>query len=328
MNIELHHRLSGRKLEKWHALLKEAGLVQTEEPDVIALVFDEDRLIATGARQDNVIKLIAVAADRQGEDLTSCVITALKNEALAAGHRHLFIYTKPKNKFTFSSLFFYPIAETKDVLLMEDRRDGIASYLKSIPAPKAGGKVGAIVMNANPFTLGHQYLVERASLQCDQVYVFVLSEDKSDFSALDRLNMVRLGTAHLPNVTVTETGPYMISSATFPTYFLKDRDSAEQVHCLLDIEIFTRYYAPKFGITRRYVGTEPLSPMTNQYNEALKAHLPQRGIALHEIPRLELEDTPISASAVRAHLQKGELEALETLLPKTTYEYLKTHQYF
>ena len=94
MNIELHHRISGHKLEQWHALLKEAGLAQTEEPDMIALVFDEDRLIATGARQDNVLKLIAVAADRQGEDLTSCVITALKSEALSKGHRHLFIYTK------------------------------------------------------------------------------------------------------------------------------------------------------------------------------------------------------------------------------------------
>ena len=326
MNIELHHRLSGRKLEKWHALLKEAGLVQTEEPDVIALVFDEDRLIATGARQDNVIKLIAVAADRQGEDLTSCVITALKNEALAAGHRHLFIYTKPKNKFTFSSLFFYPIAETKDVLLMEDRRDGIASYLKSIPAPKAGGKVGAIVMNANPFTLGHQYLVERASLQCDQVYVFVLSEDKSDFSALDRLNMVRLGTAHLPNVTVTETGPYMISSATFPTYFLKDRDSAYEVQCGLDIEIFCKIIAKKLSITHRFVGSEPFSAMTEKYNQSLAVHLPANGIEYVEIERKATDKTPISASYVRTLIQNKDLAALGDLLPESTLNYLKNKE--
>ena len=137
--------------------------------------------------------------------------------------------------------------------------------------------------------------------------------------------MVKRGTADLPNVTVLPTGPYLISSATFPTYFLKDRESAEQVHCLLDIEIFCRYYAPKYGITRRYVGTEPLSQMTNQYNDALKAHLPGRGIALREIPRLETDATPVSASAVRACLKNGDAEALQALLPATTLEYMKSH---
>ena len=93
----------------------------------------------------------------------------------------------------------------------------------------------------------------------------------------------------------------------------------------MDIEIFSKYYAPKFGITRRYVGTEPLSPMTNQYNDALKAHLPGKGIELREIPRLTQEDTPVSASAVRTHLQSGNCNALQNLLPETTYKYLETH---
>ena len=135
--------------------------------------------------------------------------------------------------------------------------------------------------------------------------------------------MVKRGTADLSNVTVLPTGPYLISSATFPTYFLKDRESAEQVHCLLDIEVFSKYYAPKFGITRRYVGTEPLSQMTNQYNDALKAHLPGKGIALREIPRLEQDATPISASAVRAALAQKDIATLEKLLPETSARYLQ-----
>ena len=139
--------------------------------------------------------------------------------------------------------------------------------------------------------------------------------------------MVKLGTADLPNVTVLPTGPYLISSATFPTYFLKDRENAETVHCLLDIEIFCKYYAPKFGITRRYVGTEPLSPMTGQYNDALKAHLPGRGIELFEIPRLKLDGEPVSASAVRKLLRNRESAQLKHLLPQTTYEYLLTHDF-
>ena len=137
--------------------------------------------------------------------------------------------------------------------------------------------------------------------------------------------MVRLGTADIPNVTVLPTGPYLISSATFPTYFLKDRESAQQVQCLLDIEIFCKYYVPRFGITQRYVGTEPLSPMTCQYNEALKKHLPKKGITLREIPRLSQADEPISASAVRACLDSGNEELLKQLLPDTTYAYLKSH---
>ena len=328
MDIELVGRLTGARKEKWKAFLSRAGLEADEQVEATVLVWDDGELIATASRMGNLLKCIAVDDLRQGEGLTATLLTQLRQDAFSHGHSHLFLYTKPKNEFMFSSLFFYPIAKTDTVLLMENKRSGITDFLSRLPDGQPGCTVGAAVMNCNPFTKGHRYLIETAARECDRLYVFVLSEDKSEFSAKDRMEMVRLGTADLPNVTVLPTGPYLISSATFPTYFLKDRDSAEQVHCLLDIEIFTRYYAPKFGITRRYVGTEPLSPMTNQYNEALKAHLPQRGIALHEIPRLELEDTPISASAVRAHLQKGELEALEALLPKTTYEYLKTHQYF
>ena len=115
MNIELVRRLDGRRLAQWKALLTEAGLALTEEPDVTALVFDDQQLVATGSRQQNVLKLIAVSESRQGEDLTSRVITALRGDALANGYRHLFIYTKPQNKYLFSSLFFYPVAQTSTI---------------------------------------------------------------------------------------------------------------------------------------------------------------------------------------------------------------------
>lgn len=327
MEVELTGRLRGAKLDAWKALLGRAGL----EPDMVwestALIWDNEKLIAAASRNGNLLKCIAVDDTRQGEGLTATLLTQLRQDAFNSGHSHLFLYTKPKNKAMFSSLFFYPIAETETVLLMENRKDGIVSFLDTLPVTSCGGTVGAAVMNCNPFTKGHRYLIETAASQCDRLYVFVLSEDQSTFSAQDRIAMVKLGTADLENVTVLPTGPYLISSATFPTYFLKDRESAEQVHCLLDIEIFCRYYAPKFGITRRYVGTEPLSQMTDQYNQALLANLPQRGIDLKLIPRLELEGIPVSASAVRNHLQNGEYETLKRLLPDTTYEYLMTHDF-
>ena len=218
---------------------------------------------------------------------------------------------------------FYPVAATEQVLLMEDKPEGVQRFLKTLPVQTCAGTVGAAVMNCDPFTLGHRYLVESAAKECDKLYVFVLSEDQGHFSAADRLAMVKAGTADLKNVTVLPTGPYLISAATFPTYFLKDRDGAEQVQCLLDIAIFCKYYAPHFGIKYRYVGTEPLSPMTNKYNMALKENLPTKGIDVRELPRLEKAGTPISASAVRKALAENNWDALRALVPPTTFDHLQ-----
>ena len=322
MDVELVSGLKGPKKETWRAFLSRMGLEADEQVQSTVLVWDSDTLIATGSRQDHILKCIAVDASRQGEGLTATVLSALRGDAFSAGHDHLFLYTKPRNKWMFQSLFFYPVAQTADVLLMENRKDGIGSFLRSLP--KAPGQtVGAVVMNCNPFTLGHRYLIETAAAECGRLYVFVLSEDKSQFSAALRMELVRRGTADLPNVTVLPTGPYLISSATFPTYFLKDREQATEVQCALDIQVFSRHFAPYFGITRRYVGTEPLSPMTARYNEALKQHLPEAGIALREIPRLESGAEPISASRVRQLLEEKNWPALEALLPQTTLDYLK-----
>lgn len=322
MDIELTNTLRGAKLDAWVSLLRKEGLEPDTNVESTVLIWEQDTLVAAGSRQENLLKCIAVDDAHQGEGLTATVLTQLRQDAFGAGYDHLFLYTKPKNRYLFQSLFFYPIAETNDVLLMENRQDGIKDYLSSLPIAEHTGTVGAAIMNCNPFTKGHRYLIETAAAECDRLYVFILSEDKSEFSFADRLEMVKRGTADLANVTILPTGPYLISSATFPTYFLKDREQAETIHCQLDIAIFTKYYAPKLGITRRYVGTEPLSPMTAQYNAALKAHLPAKGIALREIPRLELDGAPVSASAVRRLLSDKQLDALKTLVPETTYTYL------
>ena len=325
MDTELVYALRGQKLTAWQRLLAQAGLTPDMDWETTVLLWESGELIAAASRMGDLLKCIAVDDAHQGEGLTATLVTQLRQDAFRSGHSHLFLYTKPKNRAMFTSLFFYPIAETGDVLLMENRERGIDSFLSTLPDDLCGGTVGALVMNCDPFTKGHRYLVETAARECDRVYVFVLSEDKSRFSAADRMEMVRRGTEDLLNVQVLPTGPYLISSATFPTYFLKDREAAGQVQCLLDIEIFCKYYAPKFGISRRYVGTEPLSPMTAQYNEALKANLPPRGIALRELPRLEL-GVPVSASTVRRALEEGDDNTLLAMLPKTTYDYLKTHE--
>lgn len=326
MYIELHAPLRGIKQDIWRDFLAKAALDVDAAVEQTVLIWDGNTLIGTGSRQGNLLKCIAVDPTRQGEGLLAKVLTTLRQEAFRAGHQHLFLYTKPANAHLFSGLLFYPVAQTTDVLLMEDRNNGIQGFLESLAPKKHSGKVGAAVVNCDPFTLGHQYLIETAARACEHVYVFVLSEEKSCFSPADRMEMVRRGSAHLPNVTVLPTGPYLISSATFPTYFLKDRDQADEIHCQLDVEIFTRYFAPAFSITHRYVGTEPLSGMTNRYNVVLKERLPLHGIWVEELSRLEHRGLPISASAVRDAYHRGDWATVKSYVPATTYEYLQTLQ--
>lgn len=328
MDMELLPVLSGRKLKLWTELLERSGLTPDRQADMTLLLWENDELVATGSRLGNLLKCIAVDCSHQGQDLTATVLTHLRQDALQAGHRHLFLYTKPKNQYLFSSLFFYPIAQTDSVLLMENKPNGIGEFLDSLPVTPASGTVGAVVMNCNPFTLGHRYLIETAAKDCDHLYVFILSEDKSHFREEDRMAMVQAGTADIPNVTVLPTGPYLISSATFPTYFLKEQAKIQNAQCELDVAIFVAYYAPKFGITRRYVGTEPFCGITAQYNDALEKLLPAHGIALCQIPRLESGSTAISASAVRELLAAGNREAILSLVPQSTYNYILEHNLF
>ena len=322
MNYEITSRLSGKAYDGWKKLVEASGLVVREESMRTLLVYDGDEIVATGSREGYVLKYIAVADSHRGEDLTATVLTELRRDAFEDGYTHLFLYTKPQNKYTFESLFFYPVVSTESALIMENKRDGLRELVDNLPKAKRGKVIGAAVMNCNPFTLGHRALIERAASECDHVYVFVLSEDKSEFSFADRMNMVKLGTEDILNVTVLSTGPYLISSATFPTYFIKDRDKARLAACEADIKIFGEHFAKALSITRRYVGTEPNSALTAAYNAALKVELPKYGVEVVEMERACAADAPISASTVRKLISDGKWEMLSALVPKTTLDYI------
>lgn len=323
MDILVYNILPPDKRTLWQDFLSRMGLSADGDIEQTVLVMEDRKLIASGSRRKNLLKCIAVDPAWQGQGLTATVLTQLRQSAFQSGYRRLFLYTKPANTAMFTGLFFYPVAQTGDVLLMEDRQNGIQDFLRSIPRPRTQGTIGAVVMNCDPFTKGHRYLVETAAAECDWLYVFVLSEDGGHFSPHHRMQMVLRGTEDLTNVTILPTDAYLISAATFPTYFLKNRDQAPQIQCQLDIEIFTRYFATHFGITHRYVGTEPLSAMTDSYNRLLSAQLPRHGIALRMVPRLCHDGQPISASAVRSLLGNGEWSSLRPLVPETTFSYLQ-----
>lgn len=204
----------------------------------------------------------------------------------------------------------------------------IARLLAKVPYPE---KVSALVMNCNPFTLGHRWLIEQAAAESDLVYVFVVDEDASLFDSAERYVMVKNGVADLENVTVMKGGIYVISSLTFPSYFTKEENLAK-AHTAIDAEIFGRHIAPAMEIKRRYIGTEPISAVTAVYNETLKERLPRAGIEVVELPRLELDGQVVSASRVRALLGDSRkpldnptpelIAELAKLVPETTLKYL------
>lgn len=196
-------------------------------------------------------------------------------------------------------------------------------YCKKYQLINRGQKFGAIVMNCNPFTRGHRYLIEQASSQVDLLYVFVVEEDKSFFKFEDRIEMVRRGTSDLANVKVLPSGRYIISKDTFWQYF--EKDNVEQVDDMdYDVRIFGEVVAKEIGITVRFVGEEPFDKVTKKYNETMKRILPEYDIEVVEIPRTSTEDgIIISASAVRKAMEEKDVNLLEKMLPKTTQEYLQ-----
>ena len=183
-----------------------------------------------------------------------------------------------------------------------------------------GERVGAIVMNANPFTLGHRYLVEQARAACGVLHLFMVSEDVSLVPFSVRKKLIMEGTKDIPGIVYHEAGSYIISSATFPAYFQKGDNAVIRSQAGIDARIFTQI-AAALGITDRFVGDEPTSVVTGIYNEILSTALPEAGVACHIIPRKEADGKAISASTVRSCIHDGRLEDIRGLVPETTYRY-------
>ena len=316
MDVSLFYTpLTKRIAARYKDFLSSSDLRDEEDADVVALMTDDDfNIVACGARAGHTLKQFAVSPDIEGTGAFATVLSELLNEASRSGQKRLFLCTKPKNRAMFASMGFYPIVETKDAVLMEDRRNGFSDYLASLP--RYEGDCGAIVVNGDPFTRGHLHLCEYAAAHCDALYVFSVSEPGSMFSPDERFEMLKAGTAHLPNCHVEHTDEYLVSRETFPAYFIRDEAHADRVKADLDIELFRKRIAPALHITTRFVGEEPYSLTTRAYNERMKELLPERGIELIEIPRLD----GISASRVRALIKEGRIEETKGLVPETTYD--------
>lgn len=322
--------LKGKELESLKAFLTKMDLEYDEGIEYSLCLLDDDyNIIATGSVEENVLKCIAVDPECQGQGLSGTLLSGLIQYEFEQGRVHLFIYTKPKNKEMFEDLSFYTIMETEDILFMENRSSGFAKYLETIKqetppeALEVGKRIGAAVMNCNPFTLGHRYLLEQAAQNCDFFHVFILSDKRSLIPSKERYHLATQGSQGIPNLIWHQTQDYIISAATFPAYFIKDKIHAKRANCRLDVELFAERIAPELHIQTRFVGTEPNCEVTDIYNQTMREILPHYQISFVEIPRMKNAAGIISASKVRENVKKGRWMEVKKMVPDTTLEYLK-----
>lgn len=313
------------QVEALSSFLRKNGLRLENDIDAAVGCFDETgQIAACGCASGSLLKCFAVEVSLRGKNVLGELIVRLGQERFSRGIYDLFVITRLHNEPLFAGCGFYPVVRTETLIMLENQPNGPERYLRSLSYPHdIHGVIGSVIMNCNPFTKGHRALIEYASAHCDVLHIFVVEEDRSFFSAKDRYQMVKDGVADLPNAFVHMSGHYIISAVTFPTYFLKSYENASLLQAELDILLFSSRIAPALGISRRFVGQEPLDPLTAQYNSIMKCVLPQNGIELIEIPRIVQNNQVISASLVRSLLQKeGVTQRLLSLVPESTQQYL------
>ncbi len=357
MNILELHPTIPRQRRQIEMFLQTNGL-RYDDVDYYAAIVDEssDEMIAGGGLKGSVIKCVAVADGHKGEAVANVIVSHLIAKANAEGCQCVKLYTKPDNRQLFESLSFRLIAESPNAILMETGVGGIEKYseelrvkseelgVKSeelgVKSEELGVKseelkndesvvsnarkpIGVIVMNANPFTLGHRFLVEQSSELVERLYVVVVREDCSMFSYNERKAMVSQGVRDIGNVVVVDGSDYAVSAATFPTYFLKQLSDATDTQIILDLDLYRRRIAPALGATIRFFGSEPTDPLTRRYNELMHQQLGEEHV--HEIQRKQQEGSAISASRVRKAMMEGCLWDAIQLVPPTTIPYIIGH---
>jgi [citrate (pro-3S)-lyase] ligase len=315
---------AGERLDA-RRLIQSQGLAFEDGCDDLVGLYDDGRLVATAARAGYVLKMFAVAPSHQGEDVLGALATALTGLGRAAGHDAFFVFTRAEHAASFEHCQFRLLAAGGAVALLECG-GGLERYLDAHAPLRRDGANGAVVINGNPFTRGHQYLVETAAAQVDHLYVFIVREDRSVFPFAARYRLAEEATRHVPNVVRLDTSRYAVSAGTFPSYFLRRDDEKARLQMELDARLSAMRLAPAFGITRRFVGHEPYCETTASYNRTMAEVLPQHGVSLVELRRAAEGDRFISATDVRAALAAGDWMAVERLVPPSTLEYLRSPQ--
>lgn len=320
--------LKGHERKQIEEFLRGFNLALDDDVEYTAAAKMNDEIVGTCSYAGKVLKCFAVKEELQGEGIAAKLITHVSDKLFDRGIYETFIFTKPKNKDIFTGLGYNEVYSTGGVTLLEG---GMANIKKSIngmfnKSNLGKGEKAGLVMNCNPFTLGHRYLIERAAEENEEVVVFVVEAEKSLFPFEVRLKLVKEGTCDLKNVHVIPGGSYIISSNTFPSYFLRQEDERLLEYTRLDAGIFGKYIAPVFNINRRYVGTEPYCNVTDKYNNALMEILPGYGVEVKLVERYELNGAAVSASNVRSLIKAEDWQEIKKLVPDSTYSFLQSQE--
>lgn len=289
-------------------------------------------LVGTGSHKGRILKYVAVSPKFRDTTAFALIVTYM-TEKLLKIYKHTFVFTRPENSVRFCGLGFNEIAAAPPLFaVLEFGFESIYTYqeyLKSLRTPTQTDSVAALVVNCNPFTNGHKFLIEKAAAENELVYLFVVEEDRSAFPFAVRWELIRQGIAHLKNVQMVKGGMYIVSGAIFPAYFLKNETTSDvmEKQAELDVQIFANYVVPALGIKRRYVGTENYCVTTAAYNQAMKKILPEAGVELIEVTRKATGDDAgqpnyISASKIRDAIKKDKLDDLLDFLPDSTRDFL------
>ncbi len=305
--------------------LKGFDLTFTGNIDYTMGLFDDDVLVATGSLGGRVMRDIAIAKAYQRKGLTHRIIRNLEAESHRRGITGNQIYTKPKNVPVFEHMGFKTVAVAEPyAALLERGTNTLEEYLNRIRpllGTGEGKNRGAIVMNCNPFTLGHRSLVEYAVNNCDEVIIFAVQEDRSIFPFSTRFSLMKQGLRDMKSVEIVSGGDFIISNATFPTYFIKGTEELA-AQTTLDATIFATRIAPALNITVRFVGDEPTDKTTQAYNKAMREVFSSNGIELKVIPREQKGDQVVSASTVRKALAADDWETVRRMVPRSTLNFL------
>jgi len=291
--------------------------------DYTIVALDGDKVVGTGSCAGRILKCFAIDPTYQGMGITNTIITRLLDHQYQVGNKHLFIFTKPKSIKIFTDFGFSIVEKTEDVALLDNKIEELNQLLKNIEDQRESG---AIVVNANPMTKGHLYLINEARKMTDLLHVFMVEEDGSTFPYDFRYKIVKEELEKFDDVLVHPGNDYIISKNTFPTYFYKDEKTILKAYSELDTKIFGRYFAKTLNIKKRFVGTEDKDLVTKNYNETMERILPDYGIEVVEIPRASLDDEIISASKVRLFLKERKFEEAYKFLPEATIKALKSEE--
>ena len=300
--------------------------VEFDYPDKTFVIRRNNQIIATGSAEGNILKYFFSYEEYKGQGLMGIIYNSLLNHLMEKGYDSFFVFTTPNNNIIFESLGLKEVYSTETVSLLEggfyNYERWIANIKTYLPAKK--GIRGSIIMNCNPMTLGHQYLIQKALNEVDELLIFVVEEDQSVFPFKDRFAIMENELVNEPGVILFKSGPYIISRGTFPTYFIKEKDDMLDIYTKLDGAIFGNKIAKDLDIDIRFLGTEPQDIVTSLYNETLKQLLKNSGVNVKVIPRKSIDGKIVSASHVRDLLSKGKDIEAYTLLPESTIQYLKS----